>query len=136
MSLYEPLQLNFHSPSEHTVGGKYYDLEMHIIHQYKGTSGQLGAVIAIFFDVEEGGDFYNSFIGSLDFENAVPYSPGDPDPPNDEEPIPPIFGTPLLNVQLASLLTAIDMTKYWSYPGSLTTPPCTEGIKWTVIKEV
>lgn len=28
------------------------------------------------------------------------------------------------------------MTKYWSYNGSLTTPDCREGIKWTVIEEV
>ena len=39
MSLFEPLQLHFHSPSEHTVEGKRHDLEMHIVHQYKGTSG-------------------------------------------------------------------------------------------------
>lgn len=32
MSLYEPIQLHFHSPSEHTVEGKYHDLEMHIVH--------------------------------------------------------------------------------------------------------
>jgi len=28
------------------------------------------------------------------------------------------------------------MEEYWEYPGSLTTPPCSEGIKWTVIKQV
>jgi carbonic anhydrase len=28
------------------------------------------------------------------------------------------------------------MTEYWSYDGSLTTPPCSEGLKWTVIKQV
>ena len=32
MSLFEPLQLHFHSPSEHTVEGKHHDLEMHIVH--------------------------------------------------------------------------------------------------------
>ena len=49
-SLFQPLQLHFHSPSEHTVNGKYYDVELHIVHKYKGTEGQLGAVIALFFD--------------------------------------------------------------------------------------
>jgi len=28
------------------------------------------------------------------------------------------------------------MKEYWSYDGSFTTPPCTEGIRWTVIKQV
>lgn len=31
---------------------------------------------------------------------------------------------------------SVDFSEYWSYPGSLTTPPCWEGIKWNVIKEV
>ena len=68
MSLFEPLQLHFHSPSEHTVGGKYFDLEVHLVHQYKGTNGQLGAVIGIFFDREAGGNFDNPWISSLLFD--------------------------------------------------------------------
>ena len=28
------------------------------------------------------------------------------------------------------------MKHYWSYPGSLTTPPCQEGIKWTLLEDV
>ena len=33
-------------------------------------------------------------------------------------------------------LSTVNMKEYWSYDGSFTTPPCTEGIKWTVIKQV
>ena len=67
MSYYEPIYLNFHSPSEHTVDGKHHDLEMHIVHKYKGTAGQLGAIIAIFFDRgdSEVGESNNPFIESL-----------------------------------------------------------------------
>ena len=70
MSLFEPLYLNFRSPSEHTVEGKHLDLEMHIVHQYKGTNGQLGAVIGVFFDRGDGGEWDNPFIKSLDFDEA------------------------------------------------------------------
>jgi len=39
-------------------------------------------------------------------------------------------------VNLASFLKTVDFTSYYSYDGSLTTPPCTEGIKWNVIQDV
>ena len=37
---------------------------------------------------------------------------------------------------LNDFLKGVDMRRYWSYDGSFTTPPCTEGIKWSVITEV
>ena len=89
---------------------------MHIVHQY--STGGLGGVIGIFFDRHYGGNRHNEFIESLDFENAS------------------ADGNPVENVNLSDLLDSIDMTKFWSYDGSLTTPPCTEGIKWTVMSQV
>ena len=99
MSLFEPLELHFHSPSEHTVGGKYHDLEMQIVHQYKGTSLQLGAVIAIFFDRGDGGEYDNPFIDSLNFRKAIP-DPG--------------YAIPNA-VDLKSFLYNVDMSKFWTY---------------------
>ena len=48
-----PAQFHFHAPSEHTIDGKYYDLEMHIVHLFDQSvhgDEHLGAVIGIMFD--------------------------------------------------------------------------------------
>ena len=118
-SLFQPLQFHFHSPSEHTVDGYSYDLEMHIVHYYKDQPTSLGAVVGIFFDREKGGNYSNPFLDSLNFGKTVVDT-----------------AIPVTNVNLASLLSGTDFSRYWSYKGSLTTPPCTEGIKWSVIEQV
>ena len=110
-SVFSPLQFHFHAPSEHSVDGKLYDLEVHFVHLYK-ESGDLGAVIGIFFDKEEGGDYESEFLNNL-------WDGGDE-----------------VVIQVESFLRNVDFSEYWNYPGSLTTPPCTEGIIWTVIKDV
>lgn len=120
---YTPLQFHFHAPSEHTVNGKHYDLEVHFVHKVQGTGlgdnkMELGAVIGIFFDVEEGGDQDNTFIKSV-FEALETTGAAEKK-----------------NVALRNFLNTVDFGAYWSYPGSLTTPPCTEGINWSVVKHV
>jgi carbonic anhydrase len=60
MSSWHPLQFHFHSPSEHTINGQHMDLEMHMVHLTE--DGGLGAVLAILFDAEEGGDGENLFL--------------------------------------------------------------------------
>lgn len=109
-----PAQLHFHSPSEHTVDGKHYDLEMHVVHLTE--DGTPGAVIGIFFDRVAGGKEANFFLDELELNKATQ-----------------VGHTTTGRVGLKNFFSTIDFTNYWQYDGSLTTPPCTEGIKWSVI---
>jgi len=127
-SYFQPLQFHFHAPSEHSVSGRLYDLEVHFVHTIKGSNtagstvapqGEIpGAVIGIFFDREAGGNYDNDFLSSLN--DAITSK-----------------GTASASmVKVRQFLGGVDMTEYWSYDGSLTTPPCWEGLKWSVIKQV
>jgi len=112
----KPAQLKFHAPSEHTVDGKHMDLEMQIVHR-RAYAGPLSAVVSVFFDRSAGTD-ENTFIESLDFANAT------------------TLGNFVTDVNLKSdVINMLVGKDFYSYDGSLTTPPCTEGIKWTVFKE-
>ena len=96
---------------------KHYDLEMHIVHHYKGTDMQLGAIIGIFFDRVAGGLEENDFLKSIfDILEQDERKQG--------------------QIRIQDFLQGVDFSSYWNYDGSLTTPPCQEDIKWTVIKDV
>ena len=62
-SEFKLLQFHMHAPAEHTVKGQVYDFEMHFVHTY--LDGSLGAVIAVMFDREKGGDGNNLVIDQL-----------------------------------------------------------------------
>jgi len=111
---YNPLQFHFHAPSEHSIDGELMDLEVHFVHTLAKKADSY-AVVGFFFDVEKGGNKENPFITSL--LNAMK--------------------TPGANVQVSYLFDEMgqDM-EFWSYNGSFTTPPCTEGVKWNVVKKV
>jgi carbonic anhydrase len=107
---YELLQYHFHHPSEHLLAGKGFDLECHFVH--RAASGNL-AVLGVF--VAPGAD--NATLKPI--FDAMPT----------EEGRERYVATPL---NPADLLPRGN--GFFRYMGSLTTPPCSEGLVWTVFK--
>lgn len=103
-------QFHFHSPSEHTVDGEHSPMEMHLVHQSE--DGKV-AVVAVL--IEEGED-------NPAFDAVWDYLPSDA---NRERKSP-------TTVDAAALLP--KSRQYFRYPGSFTTPPCTEDVLWLVLK--
>lgn len=105
------LQFHFHRPSEETVNGRRYDMVAHLVH--KSDEGQL-AVIALL--VEKGAE--HPVIQTV--WNNLPLEQG-------------MLVSPSATIDLAKLLP--ESRAYWTYMGSLTTPPCSEGVLWMVMKQ-
>lgn len=103
-------QFHFHEPSENYINGKPYDMEAHLVHQ-----DQYGnyAVIALMFTK-----------GVENKALAKIWSPL----PEDGKTIK--LNTPF---DVAELLP--EKHDYYRYNGSLTTPPCNEGVLWLVLKQ-
>jgi len=108
---YDLLQFHFHSPSEHTVAGKPYDMVAHLVH--KAADGQLGVVAVMF---EEGGGINNAI---AEIWRNIPAETGHP------------HAAEGMTVNAADLLPG--NLSYFNYSGSLTTPPCSEGVNWMVL---
>lgn len=107
---YELKQFHFHEPSENHIDGKAFPLEGHLVHADK--NGNL-AVIAVMF--EEG----PANPALAQFWNQIPAEEGPA-------------------VALKTPFNAKDLLptdqSYYRYNGSLTTPPCSEGVRWLVMK--
>lgn len=103
------LQFHFHAPSENMIDGKRFPAEAHFVHKNK--DGEL-AVLAILF------------------------APGRPDPMLAElwKNIPKKAGETvrLSSFALEPIANDREFMGYFYFNGSLTTPPCTEGVRWIV----
>lgn len=129
---YKAVQFHFHwghestHGSEHALNGRFYPMEMHIVHYRSdldpatvnlGEEGPTAlAVLGFFFEVSEHNDAYNSLLNvvmGLGKEQNVEKT------------------TDFMS--LSSLLPD-DLSQYYRYQGSLTTPSCNEVVVWTVFQ--
>jgi len=109
---FELLQFHFHTPSENTANGKHFPMDMHLVN--KNDKGEL-AVVGVFF--KEGKQ-------NVELKKAW-----------DEMPIKAGTEDILSGVQL-NAAGLLPTEKHFSYfKGSLTTPPCSEGVHWFVMQE-
>ncbi|MCA0176199.1 MAG: carbonic anhydrase family protein [Proteobacteria bacterium] len=108
---YELLQFHFHRPSEERIDGRQFEMVAHLVH--KSDEGRL-AVVAVL--LQEGS--VQPLIQQV--WNALPLETGM------AQPAPG-------SINLTHLLP--EDRRYYTYMGSLTTPPCSEGVLWMVLKQ-
>lgn len=105
---YNLLQFHFHAPSENEINGKSFPLEMHLVH--KRADGTLGVVGVMFEEGAANPEIETLWKHMPDKEGAT---------------------ASVEHINLNSLLPADH--GYYSFSGSLTTPPCSEGVNWHVM---
>lgn len=108
---YELVQFHFHKPSEERINGKTYDMVAHLVH--KDYDGRL-AVVAVLLDQGTEHPLFNTLWAYLPLQKNVESRPD-------------------VSIDLARLLP--EKRDYYTFMGSLTTPPCSEGVTWLVMKE-
>ena len=109
---YELQQIHFHRPSENKVGGRGFDMEAHLVHA--DASGAL-AVVAVLLETGQ----ENALVREL--WNDLP-------PDKEKEEV-----REDVQIDAAALLPADR--GYYTFEGSLTTPPCSEHVTWLVLKQ-
>jgi len=108
---YELLQFHFHRPSEERIDGRQFDMVAHLVH--KDIEGRL-AVVAVLLDRGSAQPIVQTVWNNLPLEKGDEVS---------------AKGALDLNALLP------PERSYFTYMGSLTTPPCSEGVLWMVMKQ-
>lgn len=106
---YKLMQFHYHALSEHTVNGKHFPLELHLVHKYSDTDY---AVLGILFEEGDANDLFTEYLSKFPVEKGK-------------------FASKEM-IELKTLFPS-DLD-YYHYKGSLTTPPCSEVVNWYVLK--
>ncbi|CAN6818654.1 unnamed protein product [Brassica oleracea] len=108
---YKLVQCHWHSPSEHTVNGTRYDMELHMVHT---SAGGKTVVIGVLYKLGKPNEFLTRLLDGIKTVGKEERDLGIVDPRT----------------------IRFQTKKFYRYIGSLTVPPCTEGVIWTVVKRV
>ena len=107
---YELVQFHFHRPREETIDGKAFPMEVHLVH--KRADGKL-AVVGVLLGEGSANPVIQTLWAHLPAEKEKETTLGE------------------VSVDASGLLPASH--SYYTYMGSLTTPPCSEGVTWFVL---
>ncbi|MBK9229427.1 MAG: carbonic anhydrase family protein [Anaerolineae bacterium] len=107
---YDLVQFHFHAHSEHALAGELEPMEAHLVH--KNAKGGL-AVVGVLLKAGSENPAYAAVLNNLPAEEGEPHA---------------VSGA---SVDANQLLPTTRT--YWRYNGSLTTPPCSEGVQWLVL---
>jgi carbonic anhydrase len=110
--MYDLVQFHFHRPSEERINGRGFDMVVHLVH--KDLDGRL-AVVAVLLERGQAHPVMQTLWNNLPLEKHSDYSPEG------------------VAIDLNQLLP--ENRSYYTYMGSLTTPPCSEGVMWMVMKQ-
>ncbi|KAM7496759.1 hypothetical protein LguiA_021173 [Lonicera macranthoides] len=105
---------HWHSPSEHSINGKRFDMELHLVHE--SAEGR-AAVVAIMYKIGPPDSFLKmieNYLESLAETLEVERDVGIVSP---------------LQIEIGS-------SNYYRYIGSLTVPPCSPNVVWTIVRKV
>jgi carbonic anhydrase len=109
--MYELIQFHFHRPSEERINGKGYEMVVHLVH--KDAEGHL-AVLALLLERGKPQPTIQTVWNNLPLEKLETMAP---------------------SIVLDPMDLIPARRDYYTFMGSLTTPPCTEGVLWLVMKE-
>lgn len=107
---YNLIQFHFHTPSEHTINGKSFGNELHLVH--KNDKGEL-AVVGVLIEEGKENPAFKAIWSNL------------PKKANEKKDV-------KVAIDAAQLLP--ETKSFYRYMGSLTTPPCSESVNWNVLK--
>jgi carbonic anhydrase len=109
--VYQLVQFHFHAPSEHTINGVRYDAELHLVHT--NAIGETVVIGVLLKSSPEGLPIFDTIMAN------APTSPGE--------------------IELHEEINVLDLLPslkgFYRYAGSLTTPACSEGVQWFLMKD-